>query len=59
MEAQGAERFRDELSACLFRTELPQRRTALSDLALLFFFARYDVDVRAGRARLEHRPETP
>jgi len=59
MGPQGAVRFRDEASTCLFRMELPQDGTPLSDLSLLFFFARYDVDVRAGRAKLEHRPEAP
>lgn len=51
-------RFRDEASTCLFRTVIPETKGPLADLALLFFFARFDVDIRFGRAKLE-RMETP
>ena len=51
-------RFRDEASTCLFRTVMPETKGALADLALLFFFARFDVDIRFGRAKLV-RMETP
>lgn len=54
LQEERREMFRDEASTHLFRVELPiAQNTIEAQLAVLFFFSRYDIDVRLGHARLE------
>jgi len=54
---QEVARFRDVSSLMLFSVQLKERAAAdpaAEALSILWFFARFDVDVRLGRAALQY-----